>query len=854
MTYAVEILIPDTIDKSFTYSYGKPLIESQRVAIKFGRGNRMLEGYVLSCKSYKKEDYTFSLKEIHKVLEETPLLTLGQWKLALWLKSYYLYPLADILKAMIPASLKSQKKIIPGCLLRELVEELKSIQSLSKKKFTEIFQIVINEDPDFNVVESFGYNYLTGNWNELKNSYQDMVNENPLNWIAVFEKLLCILESELSISLKSQKKILSTSIDGDKLLKIWVLVGIFNKKNELSDLTFKKNWHKYLKISNADKLKSYNEILKSKWLLWDKNLTSREEAQPIELPRNFTPESEKILTAKQRKSFEEIVEFLQNREKKPILFRGLTGSGKTEIYLQLIRVLFEEDPSYQIMMMVPEIGLTPQMLDRFEARFPGKVSLVHSAMGDKERWLKLQEIRTGNKKILIGPRSLVLAGFLNLRFIIVDEEHDQSYKQGSGFLYHGRDVSVVRSSLEKIDVLLASATPSIESYYNSRNGKYRYVELTERILGRSLPEIKVIKSVPAFTHAVKVDLESNAPTSSNFVGNCYLPIGKEIIEAVQEKISQKEQVIIIVNRKGYSNYLYSLSKNNPVSCPSCSITLKVYHQIKLLRCHYCDYQISVKNYILKNPEEKFASVGYGSEKVFDFFSEKFPDHKIKMVDSDTPKNKLAEILEKFQKGGLDLLIGTQILSKGHDFPLVTLTVVLEVDHLLSMPDFRGGERTFQLLVQAAGRSGRDTKKGQVIFQSVKPEHPVIQKSVEQDYIPFAQMELGLREQIGFPPFAKLVLIDLSSKKLEVLNQFCGEISHWLEELMVRIPDIKKELMIIGPVVPPIEKIREKFRRTILIRSENLKPIWKFLILYKQNVVNMPSSITQKIDVDPQVLL
>ncbi|MFW7378024.1 MAG: replication restart helicase PriA [Oligoflexus sp.] len=558
---------------------------------------------------------------------------------------------------------------------------------------------------------------------------------------------------------------------------------------------------------------------------------------------SFTPAQAEVFAAIKEKGLGAAIE-----TRRPFLLWGVTGAGKTEIYLQLIAEVLSQDEVQQALVMVPEISLTPQMTRVFEARFPNLVAVVHSAMSDPERWAQLDLIRQGQAKILVGPRSSIFAPFGKLALIIVDEEHDSSYKQTSGLCYHGRDVAVVRAKLEGAVVVLGSATPSMESFWNAHTGKYHLLRLSERVHGRPLPETTLVAQ--KIKRRTGVKLPKNA---EDLLAD--IPISEQIIEELEATIARGEQAMVIVNRRGFAFYLFSLDRQEPVQCPHCSVSLTVHKKSRILRCHYCDYHASLSQIQTERQGESLVTVGYGSEQAEDFLNQKLPGRRIVRVDSDTVQKKdaLSQVLKDFREGRIDVLVGTQILAKGHDFAKVTLICLLEVDQSLNLPDFRAGERTFQLMVQASGRAGRGDLAGRVMVQCQKADHPVILAALRQDYVQFTKMEIGFREVHGYPPFSRMVLFELNGPDRDRLEKAADT----LKELTIRYFTQQNGLggvNVLGPAVPPIEMIRGRHRRTMIISGTHLNAVRRLTAFVREQLTRLPKDVRLKIDIDPQSIL
>ncbi len=539
---------------------------------------------------------------------------------------------------------------------------------------------------------------------------------------------------------------------------------------------------------------------------------------------------------------------------KPVLLHGVTGSGKTEVYLSLIEKLMNLDPEAQILVLVPEISLTPQMTHVFEKRFPGQVVIVHSAQKKSERSKNLAKIRLADSKILIGPRSTLFASFANLRLIIVDEEHDSSYKQTTGLCYNGRDLAIVRGSLSQIKVILGSATPSIESFFNAISGKYHLLQLSERIAQGGMPAVDMVESLPSYKRAQV--FKPGGPTKTEVLTGSTC-VNERIIEALKKNFSEGNQSIVLVNRRGAAHFLFVLEDKKALSCPECSVSLTFYSSSGRLKCHYCGFSRHAQEYVRSFPNKTFLKVGYGSEKIESELVNHLPEARVERLDADilsTDRTKLEEILSSFRKGDIHVLVGTQILAKGHDFPNVTLVVILDADEMMMLPDFRAGERFFQLLVQASGRAGRAQKEGHVLIQASRTDHPTILHALRHDYQKFFEAEIAFRRAHSYPPFSRMALIELNSEEEGKLDSFCGKLGEKLGIYMRDNPDYDKNLRVSGPSVPPLEMIRRRYRRVILVSAKNSELLHSFLGKLQLDLQKVPAKIRARIDVDPQSVM
>lgn len=761
--YYLDVAVPVVLDQTFTYTSEAALLAGVRVKVSFGR--RKLVGVVVAV-STKVPTSKYELKSVEEVLDSEPIYSDTLLALARWLSTYYLHPLGEVLRAMLPVSLVKKQK--------------------TRYRLTEIGNEV---------------------WDDSTHALRPLIRflwtrRMPFNQATIKAKLLKWQEqTETKVTLKRLEK-----------------DGLIRKEA----------------IDNTHGRAS----------LWSEKAIE----QAATLVANIAPE----LTEAQIAVTEQIIAagFEPDEGRKAYLLHGVTGAGKTEVYLKLISEALSRDPKNQILVLVPEIALTPQMTRVFSARFPSQVAVVHSAMAPAERWQELQSIRQNQRQILIGPRSAVFAAFEQLCLLIVDEEHDSSYKQTTGLTYNGRDVAVMRAHLERRPVVLGSATPSMESYANASQGKYQLLELKERANRKPMPEIQFITTDAKKGFARKLASGQRAMTVID------LPIDDRILEALRENLAQGKQAMVLVNRRGYAYYLFSIRDRKAVACPNCSISLTVHEKSTILRCHYCDFQKSVERMIPSDSADAYVLVGYGSEQMELFLKEGVPGARIQRVDSDSVQQRdaLPQILDKFREGEIDILVGTQMLAKGHDFAKVTLICILEIDQTLNLPDFRAGERTFQLMVQAAGRAGRGEWSGQVMIQTQRADHPVLKAGLNQNYSEFWQDQLQFRRAHNYPPFSRMIVFEFSSSRREKLTRWMVEVDNWITQKMKSSEGRFQQLSILGPSVPPLETIRGRSRRTLLLMSTDRRQLWGFAKDVMTAFNSPTGDLRIRVDVDPQSLM
>jgi primosomal protein N' (replication factor Y) len=535
------------------------------------------------------------------------------------------------------------------------------------------------------------------------------------------------------------------------------------------------------------------------------------------------------------------------------LLHGVTGSGKTEIYLRAMERASEM--GRRSLILIPEISLTPQLLDRLVARFPGKVGALHSALTNAERWTQWRQIASGKIDIIVGARSAVFAPIPDLGLIVVDEEHDPSYKQEEGLRYNGRDVAVVRGKLLDCPVILGSATPALESYENCRQHRYRLLEITQRVEQRSLPEIEAI-DLRARVQSAKSTPDSAKSTAATDGKNSDRQfISDTFVGALRENFRVGRQTLVFLNRRGFANFLQCTSCGHVWRCPYCSVTLTLHLKQKRLSCHHCDYRRPPTEICPECKNATLAGIGSGTERIEQALRQLVPQARVARMDRDTTARRGSHetLIRQWEKGEIDILVGTQMITKGHDVFGVTLVGALLADLSLNLPDFRAAERTFQLLSQVAGRSGRGDDPGRVIIQTYAPDHYAIQFLVAHDYKGFFAAESEFRRALNYPPFSRLVSLRLDGPKLEEVEKRAQTLATKLRELQHCQSRFREHIEVLGPAAAPIEKVRNRYRWQLLLRSKQNTPLLQFA---RQARELLPPSrgVRLHIDVDPYTML
>ena len=547
------------------------------------------------------------------------------------------------------------------------------------------------------------------------------------------------------------------------------------------------------------------------------------------------------LMPQQADALEKIIGAMDEPAPPVLLLHGVTGSGKTEVYLQAISHALEQGRG--AIVLVPEIALTPQTVDRFRARFadqPERVAVLHSSLSDGERYDEWHRIRSGEATIVIGARSALFAPVENLGLIVVDEEHEPTYKQDEAPRYSARDAAVMRGRMEHCAVVLGSATPALESYCNAKNGKYTYLDLPVRVDHRRMPAIRI------------VDMRIEAQRTGQ-----HGLFSKELIEAIYCRLDRAEQTMIFLNRRGFSSSLVCPDCGTVSECEHCSVSM-TYHKARArLVCHICGEEKTVPVRCPECASKEFKYSGAGTEKIEEVMAKLFPKARIARMDSDTMRKKNAhrDVLAQFRVGKIDILIGTQMIAKGLDFPNVTLVGVVNPDHALHMADFRAGERVFQLLTQVAGRAGRGEVAGEVLVQTHTPHHPAIQAARRMDFEGFCDQELAFRKELHYPPYAHLTCITLRGKHEAAVEKTGEQLFQTLESNCVAAQNSSSDRLMISPLVPaPISRARGEYRYQILLRAEKTGVMTRAIRRAVAAIKKWPKGVKCTIDVDATSLL
>lgn len=570
-----------------------------------------------------------------------------------------------------------------------------------------------------------------------------------------------------------------------------------------------------------------------------KKKSPRDEKKSPVVP-NFQSSEHKALTAEQQVCFEKLAaaEGFQT-----FLLHGVTGSGKTEVYLQLLESKLK--PQEVALVLVPEISLTPQLIERFASRFPGQVAVIHSHLTEREKTNQWWSVIDGQKRILIGARSALFCPVPNIGLIIVDEEHEPSFKQEEQLKYHARDAAIMRAKLHNCPIVLGSATPSLESWQNAQAGKYHYLQMKARVSDRAMP------------NSLVVDLKKQKEAAKDLASSSDLPfwLSAELYEALEANFKAGFQSALFLNRRGVAQLALCTSCGENFECPNCAISLTLHGQRHLV-CHYCDFSQALPDHCPKCQSADIEKIGLGTELIENDIARIFPTARVARADRDeiTNRKDLESLIHDMESGEIDILVGTQMIAKGLDFPKLTLVGLVLADVGFNLPDFRATERSFQLLTQVSGRAGRHRDDGGlVIVQTFNPEHPSLVFAMQNDFSGFAQQELIERRDLGYPPTGRLILLRMTARQLSQVENFSQLVEHRAEKL--RASNKKYEIVqILGPCPAPLAKIRNNYRYQLLLKCPDVSVLQSFCYQLMGDSKWIPSGTKVQVDVDPVSML
>ena len=800
MSDYAHVAVPIPGEEYYTYKVPERLKDGaalgKRVLVPFR--NRRLIGFIVGFGDTPPE---FKLRDILDVLDEEPLFNKQRLEFLKWIADYYITSLGIVLKAAHPGGLGISVR-------RQIRITEEGASALAEDRFTDHERLVLN------TIENSGEITSQKLLGLIQNTSNELLNSLKRRGLITFD-----YELRSDPKVKTRKIIVAKA--GASLMS-----PLLQRKHAKADILEFVLTHSRVPLDDLKEIFG-NVGAHIPWLEEKEFVeieleeVARDPFADIRIERDSPPE----LSPDQRSSLKKITESISKGSYSPFLLHGVTGSGKTEVYLRAIAEVIESGK--QAVVLVPEISLTPQLVKRFRARFGKKIAVIHSALSDGERFDAWRLASRGEVDVVIGARSAIFAPFNNIGIIVVDEEHENTYKQEEAPSYNARDLALVLGKMTKSVVLLGSATPSLESYHNAVKHKFGYLSLPLRVQDRPLPEVSVVDMKSEDASVFSTGLKT----------------------AIQKNVEDKKQTILFLNRRGFSTLIICPSCGDTLKCPNCSVTLTYHAREDSVKCHLCGLSEKMK------PEcgecgADLRGLGIGTQKVEEELRAMLPGATLARMDRDSVagKSKLLRLYERLERGEVDVLVGTQMVAKGHDLPGVTLVGVISADISLGIPDFRSGERTFQLVTQVAGRAGRGSHPGHVIVQTFNPEHPSITHAVKQDSVGYLKEEIKLREDLGYPPFSRLVNVRFSGiKELEtknVANQ-AGDIAR---KLATKLP--AGAIEILGPSPCPISKMSNRYRFQMLIKSESTGVIHGFSKKLLALVSDIAGSVRVSLDVDP----
>jgi primosomal protein N' (replication factor Y) len=802
-----DVSLPVPLEQAFTYSLPLTLQHrvkaGARVLVPFG--TRKLTGVVLRVYDEAADlPHGAPVKDALRLIDAEPVLDGELIALGKWISGYYCAPLGEVLRSMLPlaSDIRSGKIYSLTDAGRDASRQM-SIASDAEDTVNQVLQML--------AARSLAASYI-----KKKVPLADRILKSleRKGWIAVEEVShdrdpLRAPAAKLRITVTGPEP-------GGKLPKA--------ERELLAYLALHPGSHNVGELEAL--IRNASQAARS---LARKQAVSLS-TEPIAI-RSAPIRAPHELNTSQRNAFDLIAAGIATQKFCTFLLHGVTGSGKTEVYLNAIDSALAAGRS--AILLVPEIALTPSVAGQFYARFGDRVAILHSAFSDAERADQWRRIRAGGASVVVGTRSGAFAPVRNLGLIVVDEEHDASYKQEETPRYNGRDVAIVRAQAANACVVLGSATPSLESRFNATSGKYTLLEIPDRIAERPMPTVKVIDMREEFLETRKHAIFSRA-----------------LLEAIRERLANNEQTMILLNRRGFSSFVACRSCGERIQCINCAVTLTYHRRDRRLLCHYCGYAEKVPSICPKCQSAHVHFMGSGSERVEDELHGEFPEAKIARLDRDTVagKRQFEDILQNFRERNFDILVGTQMIAKGHDIPNVTLVGVVSADVGIGMPDFRAAERTFQILTQVAGRAGRGHLPGMVYMQTINPDHYAIRYAAQQDYPGFFEKELQFRRFMKYPPFAAMANILVRAAKQEDALRMSTELGH-------HITPAPENMRIMGPAEAPVPRLKAEFRYQLLIKSGSRKDLNALLKKAQEFGRGQKWSATALvIDVDPFTLL
>ncbi len=807
----MDVAVTLPVHHSFVYAVPEYLFDTcmpgMRVLVPFGR--RRITGYILGG---RKDSGNYTAKKILDVLDDHPLFPENEIPFFRWVANYYIHPLGETIKAALPAGL--DRRDVAQVFITDTGRTALENPALSPLE-TRILTLAagrqgISRKQLFNTVDC----------PTLRSLLKKMQDTGWVSVESVLKKEAASARLEKFISPGNKQP----DSDRNLSLKRQQILAIVARKKEIS-LTALRG-----EVPTAPRLVKLME--KDGLITITRRRVCRDPfGDPVE------PDTPPELTSEQADAVNTVREHL-DQGFVPYLLSGVTGSGKTEVYLRLVADAVERGQS--AIVLVPEIALISQTERRFRARFGEQIAVIHSMLSQGERLDQWHHIATGKVSIAIGARSAIFAPFDNIGIIIVDEEHDGSYKQESGLRYNARDLAVVRARMCACPVVLGSATPSLQTSHNVRIQRFHQLDLHHRVNDRPLPQITLV-DLKKYKEARPMDRI----------------ITPELARAIRACLEAGNQALIFLNRRGFASFPACSACNQPLQCRHCDVTMTLHLSAHRYKCHLCGFCLPESTACPACGKKAVKNFGFGTEKIESMLKTMFPDARLARMDQDSTarKGSALTLLKSIRNRTVDLIVGTQMLAKGHDFPAITLVGIICADLSMNLPDFRAGERTFQLLAQVAGRAGRGDTPGTVIMQTYNPDHFTIESARRQDGTAFFNREIPFRKALKYPPFTRIILVKLSGPKKEKVEQAALDAAGILTQVKDAAPETAHTIDILGPIEAPIPRISSRFRWQLLIKSPSFQQIRSLV----QTLLDHPDfkrsrAISLGIDVDPYSLM
>ena len=822
MNYA-NVVFPLPQDLAFTYTvpdHLKSIVHcGSRVVAPLRR--RLQEGVIVALLDEPSlADRSIEIKHLSDCLDGPPTFTSEVITLTKWMAEYYMSSHGEALNCAVPATIRSHRRQIVHLLASD--EQIKALGKRAPVQ-AEILRIL-------QTYGSLSPNQLTARLRGGNSSLKRALSILQGKGLVEIKSDLSVKtkpKTERFVSLEQSVPEIESAVTG--------LTKRAPKQNEILRLLIEIK----KPISTGEISKRARTNLTTLRQLEKKKLVKIDSVEVLRNPlslESVSPNRASILNADQLTAFKAISEAIKNIQHKIFLLHGVTGSGKTEVYMQAISRVIERGKG--AIVLVPEIALTPQIVSRFVGRFGSRVAILHSNLSDGERFDQWHRIRAGNADIVIGPRSAIFAPVTDLGIIVVDEEHETSYKQeDTSPRYHARDVAVKRSELASCPLVLGSATPSLESFYHAQRGEYHLLRLPSRVKNIKMPPVRV------------VDMCNELKRNNRTIFSVMLR------NAIKDRLVKNEQIILFLNRRGFSSYVFCRECGFVEQCDNCAISLTFHFDTKLMMCHHCGDARPTSNLCPECGSAYMRYFGLGTEQVEQDTIKAFPNANVKRMDADSTARKDAHkrILDAFKSREIDILVGTQMIAKGLDFPNVTLVGVISADTALNFPDFRAGERSFNLLTQVAGRSGRGKAGGEVIIQTYMPKHYSVQASKTHDYQRFYRQEISYREELLYPPLSHAAILLIRGEVEAEVIRVAKAILKRLEALKV---ERYRNVEIRGPVAAPLSKIMGKYRWHFFLRNANMEKLREFLqqAVRSSAAPRVPKNIDVVVDIDPVTVL